>query len=104
MVEAGYNDVALRSAADPCPPGPDLFEVAVMTATQSHTDQPLTAWRIDPQHNTLQLTHAVMPGRSIAYCGVRITVVGQPWPELGTSTPLSRCSTCTHAVHQLGSP
>jgi hypothetical protein len=70
-----------------------------MTTTHSRTDQPVTAWRTDTQHNTRQLTHAVSPGRTVAYCGVRITVVGEPWPQPGASTPLSRCSTCTHAMH-----
>lgn len=72
-----------------------------MTTAQARTDQPLTGWRSDPVHNTHQLTHAVIAGRSIAYCGVRVTVVGEPWPQPGISTPLSRCSICTHAIHQL---
>lgn len=75
-----------------------------MTATQPRTDRPRTAWRADPQLNTHQLTHAVSPGRTVAYCGVHVIVIGDPWPDPGVSTPLARCATCTHAVHEMWSP
>lgn len=74
-----------------------------MTMTHSRTDELFTAWLTDPQHDTRQLMHAVNHGRTVAYCGVQVTVVGEPWPLPGTSTPLSRYSTCTHVVHQLWS-
>ena len=60
-----------------------------MTTTHSRTEHPLTAWRTDPQYNTQQLTHAVSSGRTVAYCGVRVSVFGDPWPEPGVSTPLA---------------
>jgi hypothetical protein len=75
-----------------------------MTTTRARTNQPLTGWRSDPQHNTNQLTHAVAPGRAVAYCGVQIKVTGGPWPPNGAAEPVNRCSICANAMHQLWSP
>jgi hypothetical protein len=68
------------------------------SAREAH---PLMGWRHPVTSQRAQLTHAVRPGRNTAECGGVITVLGGPWPEPGTGTPLDRCSICTQAVHGL---
>ena len=63
--------------------------------------QPLMGWRHPRTTHNDQLTHAVIPGRTVAECGVVVIALGQPWPELGASTPLTRCSICALAVQGL---
>jgi hypothetical protein len=84
----------------------------VVTATQPTTPatsnvalsralQPLMGWRHPRTVHRDQLTHAVMPGRTVAECGVVIMVLGEAWPEPGAGTPLARCPICTHSVQGL---
>jgi hypothetical protein len=58
----------------------------------------LMGWRHPTTPHRDQLTHAVMPGRSVAECGVVIMVLGEPWAKPGAGTPLARCAICTQAV------
>jgi len=55
-------------------------------------------WRHQRSTYRDQLTHAVMPGRTVAECGVVVAALGEPWPQPGAGTPLARCSICTQAV------
>jgi hypothetical protein len=70
-------------------------------AALSRSVQPLMGWRHPVTTHRDQLTHAVMPGRTVAECGVVLMALGDPWPEPGAGTPLARCSICTQAVYSL---
>lgn len=73
-----------------------------MAVTHTRVDQrPVKGWRSDPHVNSVQLTHAVLPGRHIALCGVPVAVLGEWWPEPSASTPISRCSVCTAAISHM---
>jgi hypothetical protein len=73
-----------------------------MTVTHTRTDRrPVKGWRNDPHLNTAQLTHAVLPDRHTALCGVHVTVLGELWPDPHASTPISRCSVCTAAIDMM---
>lgn len=63
--------------------------------------QPLMGWRQSRTVYRDQLTHAVLPGRTVAECGVVVSVLGEPWPDPGAGTPLARCSICAQAVQGL---
>jgi hypothetical protein len=56
-------------------------------------------WREDPARNRNQLTHAVRPGKTVAACGARVEVTGQPWSHAGTPGSLGRCPICATAAH-----
>jgi hypothetical protein len=45
------------------------------------------------------MTHFVEPGRTIALCGVRVGVIGDPWADRDSATALCRCSTCLNASY-----
>jgi hypothetical protein len=70
-------------------------------APLSRSVLPLMGWRHPVTTHPDQLTHAVMPGRTVADCGVVIMALGQLWPEPGAGTPLARCSICARAVDGL---
>lgn len=70
-------------------------------APLSRSVQPFMGWRHPRTTDRDQLTHAVMPGRTVAECGVVIRTLGELWPEPGVGTPIARCSICTQAVHGL---
>ena len=73
-----------------------------MTMIPTRIDhRPVKGWRTDPHINSAQLTHAVLPGRYTALCGVHVTVLGEQWPDPHASTPISPCSVCTAAIDQI---
>lgn len=72
--------------------------VSKPTMTVPLTKHLLMGWRHTVRADHDQLTHAVLPGSHTAQCGIVISVVGDPWPEPGAGTPLSRCSICAQAV------
>ncbi len=75
-----------------------LTQLEPDVSPQRRYARPLMGWRHPITTHRDQLTHAVMPGRTVAECGVVIMVLSEPWPEPGAGTPLARCAICTQAV------
>jgi hypothetical protein len=68
------------------------------TLTHAAPDRPLKAWRAAPSATYHPLTHAVLPGQTIAACGVHVASIGGPWPDSRLCTPLARCPVCAQAM------
>ena len=75
-----------------------------MTRTADRHHQPVMGWVDDPAVRAQQLTHAVPPGQTVAACGIRTTVRGDPWPDSMEQwhTLSGRCPICAKAVYGLG--
>jgi hypothetical protein len=71
--------------------------------TTTHPISPSKGWREDPAANPRQLTHAVEPGHTIAFCGMHVDISGDPWLSNATRAPLTRCPVCATAVGFLDS-
>jgi hypothetical protein len=76
-------------------------EATSLAVPLSRCVHPVMGWRHSRTVYRDQLTHAVIPGRTVAECGVIVMALGEPWPEPGAGTPLGRCSICAQAVDGL---